>query len=732
MSLKVTNINRISVTNLAEEGNESSHNPSFSPDGTKIVFHSSATNFIENDANGWRDVFVKDSVTGEITSISTNSTGEQGNLWSYDGRFSPDGTKIVFHSGANNLIENDINAWNAIFIKDLLTNEVMRVDVSALGEPLDGSSYNARFSPDGTKIIFESSASNLVEGDTNGWDDLFIKDLLTNELTRVSVNALGEEGNGWFYNGSFSPDGTKIIFESWADNLIAEDSNGEEDIFMKDLLTGEITRLSTNFFGEEGTLRSHNPQFSPDGTQVLFTSWADNLVENDTNNLPDIFVKDIISGEVLRVNTNAMGEQLDGWSFGTANFSPDGTQVVFESLSSTLVEDDTNGWYDIFVKDLRTGEVSIVSRTPTDEQANGWSRNPSFSPDGMSIVFESQANNLVENDSNEHWDIFHVTLSDTETEFSAFDDVQTTTQNTSLFIDVLANDRVFVTDILEIVSIEDVVGGTAIVDGNQVLFTPTIDFVGEASFFYTATDGQTISDAQVTVTVLPSEDTPYTIISGTEDAEILTGSSERDVIEGFDGGDLLYGNEEHDILYGDAGADTLWGWTGDDLIYGGGDDDFIGGDEGHDTIDGDAGNDSIWGWSGEDSIMGGEGNDLLSGEHGADILDGGMGANLLYGGNDDDRLVSGFGSNNTLEGGEGNDMFEFTAAENHLITDFTLGVDTLRFTSSTGISSMDDLVMIFDEETSHTLITSNSSNLTLSVVGDVANMLTHYDIEFVA
>ncbi|TAE32069.1 MAG: hypothetical protein EAY65_07480 [Alphaproteobacteria bacterium] len=727
MSLKVTNINRISVTNLAEEGNESSNNPSFSPDGTKIVFHSSASNLIEDDANGWRDVFVKDTITGEITSISANSMGEQGNSGSYHGRFSPDGTKIVFHSGANNLIENDTNLWNGIFIKDLITGDVMRIDVSTLGEPLDGSSYNAQFSPDGTKIIFESSASNLVEGDTNGWDDIFIKDLITNELTRVSINALGEEGNGWFYNGSFSPDGTKIIFESWADNLIAEDSNGEEDIFMKDILTGEITRISTNFLGEEGTFRSHNPQFSPDGTQVLFTSWANNLVENDTNNLPDIFVKNLISGEVLRVNTNAMGEQLDGWSFGAANFSPDGTQVVFESLSGMLVEDDTNGWYDIFVKDLGTGEVSIVSRTPSDEQANGWSRNPSFSPDGMSIVFESQANNLVEGDNNEQWDIFLATLGEDETEFSAFDDSQTTTQNIPLLIDVLANDRVLITDILEIVSIEDVVGGTAIIEDNQVFFTPMTDFVGEASFFYTATDGQNISDAQVTVTVLAINETP-TIISGTEDANILTGGAEDNVIEGFDGDDLLYGNEGHDLLYGDAGYDTIWGWTGDDLIYGGGDDDFIGGDEGHDTIDGDAGNDSIWGWSGDDSLMGGEGNDLLSGEDGADDLNGGMGENLLYGGEGDDRLVSDFGSNNTLEGGVGNDVFEFTAEGNHLITDFTLGVDLLRFTLSTGISSMDGLMMIFDEETSHTLITSNSSSITLSVMGAVAQQ----DIEFVA
>ena len=171
---------------------------------------------------------------------------------------------------------------------------VTRVSTSATGAQADGQSHQPVFSPDGTKVTFESYADNLVPGDTNGLPDVFVKDLTTGTITLVSTNASGVQGDSWSYQPAFSPDGTKLAFASASDNLVPGDTNQAYDIFVKDLTTGAITRVSTSASGAQADgFQSTNPIFSPDGTKVAFYSDADNLVPGDADHVRDIFVKDL-------------------------------------------------------------------------------------------------------------------------------------------------------------------------------------------------------------------------------------------------------------------------------------------------------------------------------------------------------------------------------------------------------------------------------------------------------
>jgi Tol biopolymer transport system component len=327
-------------------------NPAFSPDGRSIAFQADTAGFFSFE------ILVKDLATGAVTQVSTAADGTAGNATSQLPAFSPDGRKIAFDSFASNLVAGDTNNANVIFVKDLATGAVTRVDTAADGTQANGqASLSFVFSPNGRKIAFESDATNLVAGDTNGQADIFVKDLSSGAITRVSTARDGTEANGQSFSFVFSPNGRKIAFASNATNLVACDTNGQADIFLKDLVTGAVTRVSTAADGTQANGGSSDPVFSPDGRKIAFISDASNLVAGDTNGVDDIFVKDLVSGAVTRVNIAIDGTQAnDRSNFGSnlvkAPFSSDGSKIVFESLASNLVAGDTNGASDIFVATL--------------------------------------------------------------------------------------------------------------------------------------------------------------------------------------------------------------------------------------------------------------------------------------------------------------------------------------------------------------------------------------------
>ena len=210
-----------------------------------MVFHSSASNLVSDVANGTRHSFLKDTLTGITTRISTNSSGVQGNYQSFATAISADGRYIGFHSLATNLVSNDTNGVYDGFVKDTLTGVTTRVTTDSSGGQGNGTSSVTAISADGRYVAFRSVASNLVAGDTNGQEDSFIKDTLTGVTTRISTDSSGNQATGGIsYGAVLSADGRYAAFSSGASNLVSGDANGKLDVFIKDLTKTGVQALS--------------------------------------------------------------------------------------------------------------------------------------------------------------------------------------------------------------------------------------------------------------------------------------------------------------------------------------------------------------------------------------------------------------------------------------------------------------------------------------------------------
>lgn len=382
---------RVSTNALGVQGDDFSWNPDFSPDGSKLLFWSFADNLVAGDANTFAEVFIKDLITGEVQLVSTDASGGRADEFSSSlhADFSGDGTRIVFESTAANLVAGDVNGAPDIFIKNLTTGAVTLVSVDADGNQSDGQSLSPVFSPDGTKVAFSSFATNLAPGDTGSGLDLYVKNLVTGEVTFASEGVGGIVNSAFFYDPVFSPDGSKVVFWSLTDNAAAGDTNTVGDVYLRDLETGSLTLLSTNVLGEVGDDRSLRPVFSPDGSKVAFESMANNLVDGVAGLASHIYVKDLATGAITLVSTNSNGEFANGFSVMPV-FSPDGTKIAFASDSTNLAVGDANGFADIFVKDLVTGEVTLVSVAADGAQSEEIAFRPVFSPDGSAVAFTSR------------------------------------------------------------------------------------------------------------------------------------------------------------------------------------------------------------------------------------------------------------------------------------------------------------------------------------------------------
>jgi LPXTG-site transpeptidase (sortase) family protein len=396
---------RVSVASDGTEANGLSTGRTISADGRYVAFSSAASNLVSGDTNGFRDIFVHDRQTGATTRVSVASDGTQGNNSSHIPSISADGLYVAFESDASNLVSGDTNGTRDIFVHDRQTGVTTRVSVASSGTQANGGSYNAAISADGRYVAFESVASNLVSGDTNGARDVFVHDRQTGTTTRVSVASSGTQGNGNSHSPAISADGRYVAFHSFSNNLVSGDTNGAIDIFVRDRQTGATTRVSVASGGTQGNSNSEYSSFSADGRYVAFESNATNLVSGDTNGIRDIFVHDRQTGVTTRVSVASGGTQANNNS-NTSSISSDGRYVAFHSYASNLVSGDTNGAIDVFVHDRQTGATIRASVASDGTQGNGNSQSPAISADGLYVVFLSFASNLVSGDTNGTWDIF--------------------------------------------------------------------------------------------------------------------------------------------------------------------------------------------------------------------------------------------------------------------------------------------------------------------------------------
>lgn len=343
--------------------NEDCLNPSISADGRYVVFESFAEDLVSDDFNGETDIFLRDVALGVTTRLSVDPSGFDSNAFSGHASISHDGRYIAFHSGASNLVPADANGFEVdVFVRDTLFQSTILVSTDSLGNPVfGGPSRNPVISGDGNVVAFESFSADLVTNDFNGQGDIFIKTWLapTPSTTRVSVEATGDPDldgdpdntNNFSFEPSISADGRFVAFLSLATDIVAGDNNGEADIYVRDTLFSTNERASVTAQGGEPFDPCQVPVISGDGRFVTFESNSPDLVLGDTNNAPDIFLRDLVANTTIRISLATYGVQSATF-FPSLNpsISGDGRFVVFTSFAPNLAPNDINGAPDIFLR----------------------------------------------------------------------------------------------------------------------------------------------------------------------------------------------------------------------------------------------------------------------------------------------------------------------------------------------------------------------------------------------
>lgn len=394
----------VSVHSDGTQGDNVSSSASLSAHGRYVAFVSAASTLVTGDTNGALDVYVHDRRTGTTTRVSLGRNGRQANGTSYESSISANGRYVAFDSSASNLVRGDTNRAVDVFVSDRQTGTTSRVSVRSNGHQANRRSYTPSMSDDGRYVAFDSNATNLVRGDTNGAADVFVRDRQTGKTTRVSLRSDGHQANRDNSAPSISADGRYVAFYSKASNLVRGDTNDKWDAFVHDRRTRKTRRVSVSSNGTQGNGQTWSAEISDNGRYVAYYSRASNLVRGDTNGKSDAFVHDRRTGKTQRVSVSSNERQANrGAAF--PSISGGGRYVAFFS-GSGLVRRDSNGKFDVYVRDRRTGttrQVSVSSNGTPGNRVSGW---PFISRDGKYIAFQSNASNLVPHDTNSMYDLF--------------------------------------------------------------------------------------------------------------------------------------------------------------------------------------------------------------------------------------------------------------------------------------------------------------------------------------
>ncbi len=342
---------RVSLGPLGLEANGASSTPTISADGRWVAFRSLATNLVAGDTNGMADVFVHDRSSGVTRRVSVGAAGSQADGPSAVPRQSADGTCVGFASAATNLVAGDTNRnWDA-FVHVLASGLTERVSLSSQGAEGNRASFVHDLSADGDRVVFTSDATNLVPDDSNGVRDAFLRERSSGTTQRISLSSGGEEANGPTVATRISGDGKVVSLDSSAHNLVPGDTNGIGDVFVRDLESGLTTRVNVSSAGAQANGDSDASSLPFDGRMVGFTSQASNLVSGDTNGEWDIFVHDRLTAATVRASVAVQGQQAQGESHN-GNLTSDGARITFDSSAANLVPGDGNGAYDVFLREL--------------------------------------------------------------------------------------------------------------------------------------------------------------------------------------------------------------------------------------------------------------------------------------------------------------------------------------------------------------------------------------------
>lgn len=398
---------RVSVDSAGIQGNGRSRTTSTSADGRYVAFESEATNLVAGDTNADSDVFVRDVQTSQTTRVSVDSSGAEVDGHSYSCSISDDGRYVTFTSDSSGLVAGDTNLFTDVFVRDRQTSQTTRVSVDSAAVQGNHNSVEPTISADGRYVAFISFATNLVPSDTNAAWDVFVHDRQTGQTVRASVDSAGAQSGVPIPSGppSLSADGRYVAFVSLSTNLVPDDTNGMQDVFVRDLQLGLTTRVSVDSAGGQGNADADTPSISSDGHYVAFYSNATNIVVGDNGAGPDIFVHDRVTAQTTRVSVSSTGAEGNAGSY-YPSISADGRYVAFFSSATNIAPGDTNFDPDVFVHDRQNGQTTRVSVDSSGVQGDNASHDPSISADGRFVAFSSWASNLVSGDTNGSYDVF--------------------------------------------------------------------------------------------------------------------------------------------------------------------------------------------------------------------------------------------------------------------------------------------------------------------------------------
>lgn len=324
--------------------NDSLRRPSISRNGRYVAF-STIRGLVPDDTNGISDAYVYDRGKRTLQRVSVKADGSPANGAATEPQLSGNGRYVVFVSIANNLIPGDTNATYDVFRRDLRTGEVVRISVSSQGVEANGPSQEARISDDGNLVVFSSTAFNLVASDVNGARDIFVRDVAAGTTTRVSVSPSGGDADVGSSSPVISGDGRRVAFVSTATNLVSGDDNAMQDVFVRDLAAGTTLRASVSTNGGEANGPSYYPAISHDGRFVAFSSLADNLTPGGESRTLVRDTTSLITTGAPYAFASSLSLSGDGRYLTVHDSSFTGLLDRFAGLSSSLIAPGSARWY---------------------------------------------------------------------------------------------------------------------------------------------------------------------------------------------------------------------------------------------------------------------------------------------------------------------------------------------------------------------------------------------------
>lgn len=400
---------------MGQEGDQNSAEGSLTHDGRFAVFASRATNLAGTDGNSKMDVFVRDRLLGTTERVSFNTMGLPPNGDSGTARVSGDGRFVVYASTATDIAAPGSGGLNQVYLHDRQTGMTRVVSghpgaggAVVYAATTSGNTIRPVISADGSTVAWQSAANNLIPNDsvpdTNQQDDIFVMDVGTGAIERASVTSAGAQasapnGQGHAYFPRLSSNGALVVFSSSANNLVSGDTNAREDIFLRNRVTRETTRLNVKPGGTQANGAGAYPVISGNGNVVVFVSYASNLVPDDTDTVGDLLLLDVATGGLRKLPVRVGVEGFDG----EMDLSDDGRFLTF-------VRDDGNTFSGrrLFVHDTVTSMTARVNVGPGGvlPNAQDYLDYCKISGDGRYMVFESAATNLVSGDTNGVRDTF--------------------------------------------------------------------------------------------------------------------------------------------------------------------------------------------------------------------------------------------------------------------------------------------------------------------------------------